>query len=140
MHIHLVKELLWELVEMNFRYEFLALDARASGLQRPDLCRTCFATETLVGLDFRESQKGLAALSVMERLPCFLRMTSLMSDWLVPCDRPPVIETVIDRTEWDDAAVETMEQAVARYYVRSFYELFGRAAVVPMRLEHEIGF
>ncbi|KAJ7838240.1 hypothetical protein B0H14DRAFT_2361849, partial [Mycena olivaceomarginata] len=143
MHIHRVKELLWELGEMNFRYEFLALDARASRLQRPDLCRTCFASKTLVGLDFRESQRGLAALAVMDRLPCLLRMAALMCDWSVPCERPvtlAVINMAMERTEWDDAAVETMEQAVARYYTGSFYELFGRAAVVPMRLEHTIGF
>ncbi|KAJ7887529.1 hypothetical protein B0H14DRAFT_2562711 [Mycena olivaceomarginata] len=111
-----------------------------SDFPRPDLCRTCFASETLVGLDFRESQRGLAALAVIERLPCLLRMAALMCDWSVPCERPAVINTAMERTEWDDAAVETMERAVARYYTGSFYELFGRAAVVPMRLEHTIGF
>ncbi|KAJ7136744.1 hypothetical protein C8R44DRAFT_868865 [Mycena epipterygia] len=139
MHVHSVKELLWELAEMNFRYEFLALDVRASGLDRPDECRRCFAGEGLIGLDFRESQRGLAALGAMNRLPYLLCTARIMRDWSVPCERPKEIDTAKGRTEWDSDAVRLLEQKVALYYTQSFYDLFGRAAVVPMRLEHEIG-
>ncbi|KAJ7833382.1 hypothetical protein B0H13DRAFT_2370468 [Mycena leptocephala] len=115
-HMHSTKELLWELAEINFCYEFLALDARASGLNRPDECRRCFASEGLIGIDFRESQRGLAALEALEHLPYLLCMAGLMRN----------------------CSTCHLEQTVAQYYTQSFYELFGRAAVVPMRLQHEI--
>ncbi|KAJ6624651.1 hypothetical protein B0H10DRAFT_1942958 [Mycena sp. CBHHK59/15] len=121
MNVHSTKELLWELAEINFRYEFLALDARASGLERSDLCR---------------SQRGLAARESMDRLPYLLCMAGLMRNWAVPCERPKQIDNAKGRTEWVAGSVRHLEQKVAEYYTQSFYELFGRAAVVPMRLEH----
>ncbi|KAJ6600744.1 hypothetical protein B0H10DRAFT_2230838 [Mycena sp. CBHHK59/15] len=141
MCMHTVKELLWELAEINFRYEFLALDVHASGLDRPDECRRCFAGEGLIGLDFHESQRGLAALGEMDRLPYLLCTAGLMCDWSVPCTRPKEINTAKERTEseWDCSTVRQLEQKVTQYYTQGFYELFGQAAVVSMRLEHEIG-
>jgi hypothetical protein len=126
MRLHTIKELLWELAEINFRYEFLALDARASGLDRPDECRRCFAGEGLIGLDFRESQRGLAALGAMDRLPYLLCAAGLMCTWSVPCTRPKEIDTAKKRmdSEWDANAVRQLEQRVAQYYTQSFYELF----------------
>ncbi|KAJ7729666.1 hypothetical protein DFH07DRAFT_969414 [Mycena maculata] len=132
------KEILWELAEINFRYEFLALDALASGLDRPDECRRCFATTRLIGIDLEESQRGLAALETDERLPYFLCIAGLMCDWRAPCERPKEIENARGRTTWSQDSIYDLEGAVARYYTQSFYELFGRAAVVPMRLEHAI--
>jgi hypothetical protein len=137
--VHGTKELLWELAEMNFRYEFLALDARASGLDRPDVCRQCFGDEALVGMDFRESQRGLAALATMDRLPCLLRMARVMRDWTAPCERADAIDAAMEIAEWDEPAVLSLERKIARYYTCCFYEFFGRAAVIPMRLDHEIG-
>ncbi|KAJ7732854.1 hypothetical protein B0H16DRAFT_1468365 [Mycena metata] len=101
------KELLWELAEINFRYEFLALDARASGLNRPDECRMCFASPRLIGMDFNE----------------------------IPCERPKEIDNAKGRTPWSADSIHGLESAVTKYYTASFYELFGRAAVVPMRLD-----
>jgi hypothetical protein len=107
---------LWELAEINFRYEFLALDARASGMYRPDECRRCFAGEGLIGLDFRESQRGLAALGAMDRLPYLLGMAGLMCAWSAPCTRPQEIESAKQRTqsEWDGNAIRHLEQQVAQ--------------------------
>ncbi|KAJ7897961.1 hypothetical protein B0H14DRAFT_2557474 [Mycena olivaceomarginata] len=138
LHVHRTKELLWELVEINFRYKFLALDAHASGLDRPNECRRCFAGEGLIGMDFRESQRGLAAHEAMDRLLYLLCMVGLMCDWSVPCERPKQIDTAKGRTEWVAGSVRHLEQKVAQYYTQSFYGLFGRAAVVPMCLQHEI--
>ncbi|KAF7336361.1 hypothetical protein MVEN_02184600 [Mycena venus] len=95
--------------------------------------------EALIGLDIRKSQRGLAALGAMDRLPYLLHAAGIMRDWSVPCKRPDEINTAKGRTEWDPSAVRQLERRVAQYYTQSFYELFGCAAVVPMRLEHEIG-
>ncbi|KAJ7713661.1 hypothetical protein B0H16DRAFT_1743176 [Mycena metata] len=138
LNLNKAKEILWELAEINFRYELLALDARASGLDRPNECRRCFATTKLIGIDLHESQRGLAALETDERLPHFLCIARLMHDWTVPCERPKEIDDVRGRTTLSPGDIYALEGAVARYYTQSFYELFGRAAVVPMRLEHAI--
>ncbi|KAJ7045054.1 hypothetical protein C8F04DRAFT_1249500 [Mycena alexandri] len=138
LNLNKAKEILWELAEINFRYELLALDARASGLDRPDECRRCFATTKLIGIDLHESQRGLAALETDDRLPHLLCIARLMHDWTVPCERPKEIDDARGRTALSPGDVYALEGAVARYYTQSFYELFGRAAVVPMRLEHAI--
>ncbi|KAJ6629826.1 hypothetical protein B0H10DRAFT_2208383 [Mycena sp. CBHHK59/15] len=138
LQVHRMKELLWELAEINFRYEFLALDARASGLDRPDECRKCFAGEGLIGMDFSESRRGLAALEAMDRLPYLLCMAGLMCDWSVPCERSKQIDNAKGHTGWDASSVRHLERKVAQYYTQSFYELFWRVSVVPMCLEHEI--
>ncbi|KAJ7020750.1 hypothetical protein C8F04DRAFT_1316638 [Mycena alexandri] len=133
--VNRTKELLWELAEINFHYEFLALDARASGLSRPDECRKCFATPRLLGMDFNESQKGFAAPEKVEHLPNLLCMAGFMCDWSVPCERPKQIDNAKGRTQWSDVSIHGLESAVTKYYTESFYELFGCAAVVPMRLD-----
>ncbi|KAJ7107471.1 hypothetical protein C8R44DRAFT_885477 [Mycena epipterygia] len=133
--VNRTKELLWELAEINFRYEFLALDARASGLTRPDECRTCFASPRLIGMDFNESQRGFAARETDERLPHLLCMAGFMRDWSVPCERPKEIDNAKGRTQWSADSIHSLESAITKYYTESFYELFGRAAVVPMRLD-----
>jgi hypothetical protein len=125
LNVHKTKELLWELAEINFFYEFLALDARASGLDRPNECHRCFAGKGLIGMDFRESQRGLAAHETMEHLPYLLCMAGLMCDWSVPCEQPKQIDIVRGRMEWVDGSVHHLEQKVAEYYTQSFYELFG---------------
>ncbi|KAK6974543.1 hypothetical protein R3P38DRAFT_3412473 [Favolaschia claudopus] len=125
MRIYTAKELSWELAEINFRYEFLSLDARASRMNRPDECCRCFAGEGLIPVDFRESQRGLGSLDPQERLPYLLGMASLMCAWSVPCNRPPEIDGAKSRPtiEWDGHSIRQLERKITSYYTRSFYEI-----------------
>ncbi|KAJ7476291.1 hypothetical protein B0H11DRAFT_1917507 [Mycena galericulata] len=132
------KEILWGLAEMNFRFELLALDARASGIDRPNECRECFAGGTLLGFDIGLSKQGLAAIASSQRLPYLQRLAKLMHDWKSR-PRPSWIDKAKDHQDWTTADIEDLECDVATYYTQSFYLLFGRAAVIPMRLEHEFG-
>ncbi|KAJ7868431.1 hypothetical protein B0H13DRAFT_1635742 [Mycena leptocephala] len=132
------RELLWELAEMNFRFELLALDARASGLDRPDACRECFPSRNLVGVDLSESKLGFAHIASIHRLPYLQRLAGLMLAWTLR-PRPGVISEAQTRSEWPTSKIFELESAVAEYYTRSFYDLFGRAPVIPMRLSHEFG-
>ncbi|KAJ7502481.1 hypothetical protein B0H11DRAFT_2223395 [Mycena galericulata] len=132
------KEILWGLAEMNFRFELLALDARASGIDRPDKCRECFAGGNLLGLDIGLSKQGLAAIVPSQRLPYLQRLAELMRDWKSR-PRPPCIDKAKDYREWTATTIEELECDVATYYTHSFYLLFGRASVIPMRLDHEFG-
>ncbi|KAJ7164116.1 hypothetical protein C8R46DRAFT_1036056 [Mycena filopes] len=137
--VHRAREIVWDVAESNFRYEFLALDCRASGLDRSDECRDCFAGRTLINIPVEESKDGLAAISSEVRHVYILRMARLMTGWLAT--PPRVIMTVNDESpqHWSGATRKVLEEAVAAHYTQTFYEYFGRAAVIPMRLEHEFG-
>ncbi|KAJ7279514.1 hypothetical protein C8J57DRAFT_1221175 [Mycena rebaudengoi] len=132
------KEMIWEVAETNFRFELLALDARASQQSRPEECRKCFPGEVLMGMAIDESKAGFAAPNLSDRHPYIIRLARLMCGWKT-APRPVIITTVDMRPEWPEADQERLEFAVAEYYTQSFWDLFGRAAVVPMRLEHELG-
>ncbi|KAJ7252242.1 hypothetical protein C8J57DRAFT_1520081 [Mycena rebaudengoi] len=132
------KEMIWEVAETNFRFELLALDARASQQSRPEECRKCFPGEVLMGMAIDESKAGFAAPNLLDRHPYIIRLARLMCGWKT-APRPVIITTVDMRPEWPEADQQRLEFAVAEYYTQSFWDLFGRAAVVPMRLEHELG-
>ncbi|KAK7013682.1 hypothetical protein R3P38DRAFT_3322376 [Favolaschia claudopus] len=135
--VNRARELVWEAAEYGFRYELLALDERASGIQRPDECRQCFPGQALVGFNITQSKEGFAAADSHERRVYLLRLAKLMLDWKTP-DRSPLLTPALQQPE---STVETraLEDAVTRYYTKSFYDLFGRAAIVPMRIDHELG-
>ncbi|KAJ7906993.1 hypothetical protein B0H13DRAFT_1618853 [Mycena leptocephala] len=136
MTTHRAQELLWAVAETNFRYEFLALDRRASGLYRPERCRECFAGGMLVGMPVELAKQGLASLSLLVRHPFVLSIARLMGDWR---GHPRWIDDAKTREAWDDDAMNQLEVDVSYHYTQMFYDLFGRAAVVPMRIVHEFG-
>ncbi|KAF8185778.1 hypothetical protein K438DRAFT_1765567 [Mycena galopus ATCC 62051] len=105
------KEITWELAEMNFRFELCALDEQACGVDRHE--------------DYR--------------LPHLLRLAQLMEDWTYP-PRPDAVTLASERkTEyWNRTTINELEECVARYHTQAFYHFFGRAAVVPLRLEQEV--
>ncbi|KAJ7275959.1 hypothetical protein C8J57DRAFT_1505264 [Mycena rebaudengoi] len=132
------KELIWEAAETNFRLELLALDACASQLSHAEECRKCFQGGVLMGMSINGSKVGFTALTVAERHPYIVRLARLMCQWNTT-PRPVIIMTVDMRPQWPEEDQDRLEVAVAEYYTQSFWDLFGRAAVVPMRLEHDLG-
>ncbi|KAF8187417.1 hypothetical protein K438DRAFT_1765007 [Mycena galopus ATCC 62051] len=136
--IHRAQEMLWQLAETNFRFEFLALDHCTSRLDRPDQCRECFAGGMLMGMPLELAKEGLASMSPATRHRFYLRIAILMCDW-DPRPRSAVIARASEPREWDKTEMLQLEEAVAGHYTQAFYELFGRAAVIPSRLAHEFG-
>ncbi|KAJ7315558.1 hypothetical protein DFH08DRAFT_971906 [Mycena albidolilacea] len=136
--VHRAQEMLWMVAETNFRFELLALDHRASRLERPEECRKCFAGGQLMGMPLGQSKEGLASMSLVIRHPFFVRIARLMGHWH-PRPRSAIIAEAqaSESREWSQE--EMLEDAVARHYTQAFYELFGRAAVIPSRLAHEFG-
>ncbi|KAF7360831.1 hypothetical protein MSAN_01112400 [Mycena sanguinolenta] len=135
---HRAQEMLWQVGEISFRFEFLALDRRASGLNRPDQCRECFAGSLLMGMPLGLAKEGLASMSPATRHPFYLRIARLMHDWN-PRPRLAVIAKASEAREWDKFEMSELEEAVAGHYTQAFYEHFGCAAVIPARLVHEFG-
>ncbi|KAK6980662.1 hypothetical protein R3P38DRAFT_3235271 [Favolaschia claudopus] len=131
------KEIIWKVAELEFRFEFVSLDRRASTLSRPQECAKCFPGGFLMGVPLTAGKEGLAAATPEERYPFVCAMARLMRDWL---PRPPSIIFHADpRRELTTQEQRDLERAVAAHYCQTFYESFGRAAVIPMRLEHELG-
>ncbi|KAJ7907163.1 hypothetical protein B0H13DRAFT_2332660 [Mycena leptocephala] len=134
--INRAKEIIWEVAETNFRFEFLALDRRASGLYRPDECRECFPGRMLIGVPIEASTRGFASTVLTKRHPYTVRLAKLMCAW--PGAPDIVREAGVERA-WSDGEMRELEKKVASFYCQEFYEYFGHAAVIPIRIEHEFG-
>ncbi|KAJ7798249.1 hypothetical protein B0H14DRAFT_3492723 [Mycena olivaceomarginata] len=116
------REIVWLVAETGFRFEFCALDRRASGKDRLDEVRACFAGHMLVGAPLHLSKQAF-----------------LMLDWKTKSARPDIINRVKDlHFRWSLSDMQLLETAVCRHYTQAFWEYFGRAAVLPMRLDHEL--
>jgi hypothetical protein len=143
-----VQEILWELYELNFRFEFLALDRRANNSpmanqqselnSRQDDLMACFMPSKSNDLTFfvteiPERNGGLAADSWHERLAYLLAMHKVMTTW---DGTKPEGFGLGNRgiNSFTEKSVELLEEAIATFYTQSFFDYFGRAATVPHKL------
>ena len=77
--VNVVRQILWELYELNFIYEFISLDRRACEnldltdneqlLEREYLISKCFAVDAFKSVPLPNRNCGLAADNLLERLP-----------------------------------------------------------------------
>ncbi|KAF8144581.1 hypothetical protein K438DRAFT_1873637 [Mycena galopus ATCC 62051] len=132
------REAVWQVAEASFRLEFCSLDRRASKKIRYEQVKDCFAGRMLLGTPLEMSKCGWAAAEITDRRYCIERTATLMLDWTTQSPRPNVIDRVARPTSWSSSDMLALEQAVCRYYTQAFWEYFGRAAVVPLRLDHEL--
>ncbi|KAF8197831.1 hypothetical protein K438DRAFT_1824718 [Mycena galopus ATCC 62051] len=132
------RETVWKVAETNFRFEFAALDRLASGMDRLDEVKRCFASGMLVGVPLELSKRGWAATAMQDRERYIIRTARLMLGWNTTSPLPPVIHNVATKTHWSPSDMQALEFAVCQHYTQSFWELLGCAAVIPMRLDHHI--
>lgn len=140
---HVIHEILWELSELNFRYEFSALNCRArlnatSGPvndidEQWDIIRKCFPedTKSILVADVQNAWKGLAAARWQDRMPFVFEMHAVMKTWIrySTCGLGSVKEHGLCEEEF-----LLLEELVAKFYTQSFYDFFGRAAILPCSL------
>ncbi|KAJ7328297.1 hypothetical protein DFH08DRAFT_967443 [Mycena albidolilacea] len=132
-------EIVWLVAETGFHFEFCALDRRASGKDRLDEVRACFAGHMLVGAPLHLSKQGWAAPALEERHRYVGQTAFLMLDWKTKSARPDIINRVKDlHFRWSLSDMQLLKTAVCRHYTQAFWEYFGHAAVLPMRLDHEL--
>ncbi|KAJ7240655.1 hypothetical protein B0H12DRAFT_1074727 [Mycena haematopus] len=131
-------EIVWRVAEISFRFELRSLDKRASKKDRLEQVKGCFAGHRLLGVPLELSKRGWAATAIEERHRYVARTATLMLDWTTQCPRPSIIHRVADRRNWSLHDMQVLETAVCQYYTQSFWEYFGRAAVVPLRLNHDV--
>ncbi|KAJ6632014.1 hypothetical protein B0H10DRAFT_1937741 [Mycena sp. CBHHK59/15] len=130
------QEIVWGVAESGFRFEFCTLDKRASGQGRVDAVKRCFAGGMLVGVPLEMSKRGWAATALEERHHYVARTAALMLDWTTKSPRPNIIRRVAEHHLWHPPDMQALESAVCEYYTQAFWEYFGRAAVLPMHLDH----
>ena len=133
------EEILWELAELNFRFELLALDSRASSKVDKDrykLVEECFpgcaSGVYLLVADLGAANHGLASTNWEERSHYLMAMKRLMITWWG--DIPPII--LVEKYKWKEQDIRDLEDAITLFYTQSFYRFFRRAAIVPHRLSH----
>jgi hypothetical protein len=132
---------LWELTELNFRFELLSLDKRASGSssqrdehERQAMVLECFKVPSLLIADAGLANTGLQAHDWQERLPFLLALRALMRDWDGLKPTPLLQPDLASHNMYTEVDVQQLEEHLARFYTQTFYHLFGRAAVIPTRL------
>ncbi|KAJ7184028.1 hypothetical protein B0H12DRAFT_1083260 [Mycena haematopus] len=105
------------------------------------LVKMCFSGgSNLFNVPLQWGKQGIASEDIKERHKYYVRMARLMSDWRVLTPRPKAVDSSEARRDniWTEQEMMDLEWGVARFYTQSFFELFGRAAVLPMRLEHDL--
>ena len=136
------QEILWELHELNFRFEFLALDYHAHDptmskdtKSREDMILACFpggGGESVLVVTISSAHLGLAAEIWQERVPHVVAMRDVMQSWRGFDSVDLVVRK--EAKEYTESEVVVMETALAKFYAQSFFDFFGRAAILPRRL------
>jgi hypothetical protein len=133
---------IWELSEYNFRWELQALNRRLydrkrfNPLERQEMLLHCFSSlyDGIAGIHFSLARTGLAAPRFADRLPYLQALWMLMDVWPLEkpkswlfCPKNPVFSPEGDK--W--------ERELVRFYAQTFFDHFGRPAVLPLTLSTE---
>ncbi|KAI0356349.1 hypothetical protein OH77DRAFT_1495659 [Trametes cingulata] len=131
--------ILWELFELGFRYELRALDRTLVYVDPTQPVQQFVRERLLAGVfhdydlhavrEIPQGPVGLAAVVPQARVRCLEALRRVVIRWpLCPeiiC-RVPRIATNMSVDE-----IETLERALASFYVHTFYTYAGRAPLVP---------
>ena len=141
----IVREILWELYELNFYFELHSLDRRACTnfitsdnldselIHRQALISECFPVDPFKSTSLPTRNCGLAGHNAEERLPFVQALVRVMQSW--KGDKPPVFQLAAQPSLEISASHATeLEEEATKYYCQQFYNCFGRAALVPHRL------
>ena len=137
----IIKEIIWELTELNFRFEVAALDDYLLPNSPPThqaSLHHCFVdtgTGPLLVPALPRANDGLAAVSFEAHLPYLFTICDLMLDW-------PEVEWhlllpqvgLVNWEEREEIELKQLEKTVATVYSKTFYRIFGRPPIVPHRL------
>ena len=133
-----MQQLLWELTELNFHFELLALDKRASSCNRDEdewqaMVLKCFPDNDLLLVNPGLVNVGLQSLDCQVRLPYLLALKALLRDW-DGLKHTPLLLPDLPFDDYTELGIRQLEDSIACFYTQSFYDFFGHAATVPTRL------
>jgi hypothetical protein len=139
-----VRQILWELYELNFIHELVSLDRRACAeldlsdtaqlLDRQTKISRCFPIESFRHVTIPSRNCGLAADNLGERFPFIVALFLVVKSWRG--DQPKIFEASEENVHnfSGHTALSSFENLVAKYYCQQFFNYFGRAAQIPHRL------
>ena len=133
-----VQPIFWELYELNFRFELLALDTHLTCAQnktpqsRQQVIKKCFPGRSLLVPEINHSMNGLTAANWKYRIPYLLEFWKVLKTW-AGC--PEALKNIVPKDEGDytQEEISALECQLAQFYTQSFFNKFGRAAVIPHR-------
>jgi hypothetical protein len=137
-NLQVVREILWELYEVNFIHELQSLDRRACrNLDLSDASQLydrqveisqCFPTSSFRHVSIPTENRGLADDDVDKRFGFVRALLFVMSSWkgVKPAMLAGDLSDLLPSPE--------LEKAAANYYCQQFFNYFGRAAQIPHRL------
>ncbi|OSC96442.1 hypothetical protein PYCCODRAFT_1379177 [Trametes coccinea BRFM310] len=129
---------IWELFELGFRYELLALDrllipntaGDAEEVRRDELLSTVFRNRDLYALQALPDRGiGLCASWARGRAVATESLRKVVMRW--PCCPAIIRGSLPLAPSWDTQDLELMEKEIALFYVRTFFHYSGRAPLVP---------
>jgi hypothetical protein len=139
---NVVREILWELYEVNFIQELQSLDRRAcQDLDLSDAAQLfdrqieisqCFHTSSFRHVPIPSDNIGLADNDFDKRFKFITPLVFVMNKW--KGDKPAILAGDLSKLELSPDAAMELEKVVAKYYCQQFFNYFGRAAQVPHRL------
>jgi hypothetical protein len=133
------EQILWELSEVNFRFEFQALDCRARrgtayehDTNSDTALMACVPDGSFVAPSLSIANHGIASGSPRERAHYLFAMARVMSKWKWTTSEGWIKKT--GQLQWSANELEELEKEIASVYTQSFYDCFRRAAILPRRL------
>jgi len=120
-----IRQILWELYEVNFVHELLSLDCRACAnldlsdtaqlLKRQILISQCFPHDSFRPVTIPSENHGLAADNFEERFWFVTALLLVMKSW--KGDKPVIFGVSSDNLRnFSQRAAMDMENRIARYY------------------------
>jgi hypothetical protein len=139
---NVVREILWELYELNFIHELQSLDRRACEIldvssasqlfDRQILISQCFPTNSFRHVSIPTENCGLADDDFDKRFRFVTALVFVMNSW--KGDKPAILAGDLSDLQLSPDGAMELEKVVAKYYCQQFFNYFGRAAQVPHRL------
>ncbi|KDR74550.1 hypothetical protein GALMADRAFT_212067 [Galerina marginata CBS 339.88] len=144
-----MRQIVWDLLEHNFRMELLALDrclvSRAGmneceARQRDRLVYNCFMFKTPLLLDLPRRYRGLGAANFADRVEVVEAFRILLSSW--PGEEAPrrlktisaYVEKSLTVSDASEESVRAVETVAYPFYCQTFFDYFGRAPSIPHQL------
>jgi hypothetical protein len=136
-------EVLWELYEIGFRFELLALDKASAAhawmqddeaARRDEDIQAIFPGNSGYLVDgLPDKNEGLVADHWTDRAPFLQKLDDLILPWVGWKEyKAKVVPGPLVMTK--SADVLALEKALATFYCQQFFDHFGRAAILPRRL------
>ena len=137
---HLAPAVIWEVFDLGFRYELLALDRclRSQGsrdrhdeMQREEFLGSVFPGGWLRSLDSLPSPEahGLFASLPQRRVSALNAFRQILVQW--PACPDGIISATLLQSGDTTQRIEEFEFELARFYVHTFFLYSGRAPLVP---------